>query len=355
MSGCVALVRLSALGDVVHTWPLAVALKEQGLARRLVWVVEEPLLPLVEGHPSVDRAIPVRTRDWRRTPLSPRTRHGIRVAVRALREERPETCLDPQGVAKSALITRLSRAPRRLGVARPHRRELPAGLAYTGTIPIPEHARHVVAWNLAFARALGGTVPEAPAAPDGRWLLGTEPAPRDARLAVLLPGAGQPSKVLGEETLAQVARTLAGHGLRVLVAWGPGERERAEAVARMGDAEPAPPTTIPELARLLGSAALVVGGDTGPVHLAASLGTPTVGVHLVTDPVRNRPLGPSVAVVSGAAPGGGRRASARTAPLRRPGWREIVEAARLLLENRPERIDTADATMTAEAPRRTDG
>ena len=97
--------------------------------------------------------------------------------------------LDPQGVAKSALITRLSRAPRRLGVARPHRRELPAGLAYTGTISIPEHARHVVAWNLAFARALGGTVPEAPAAPDGRWLLGPEPAPRDARLAVLLPGA----------------------------------------------------------------------------------------------------------------------------------------------------------------------
>ena len=355
MNGCVALVRLSALGDVVHTWPLAVALKEQEPRRRLLWVVEEPLLPLVASHPAVDRALAVRTRRWRRKPFSPRTLAALRAVARALREEGVETCIDPQGVAKSALVTRLSGAPRRLGIARPHRRELLAGMAYTGTVAIPEGARHVVAWNLAFAAALGAAVPDPPPAPDGRWLLGPDPPPRDDRLAVLLPGAGHPAKVLDEETLAEVARTLAGHGLRVLVAWGPGERERAEGVARGGHAELAPPTSLPELARLLGRAALVVGGDTGPVHLAASLGTPTVGVHLVTDPVRNRPLGPSVAVISAAAPGRGRRASARTRPLRRPGPVEIAEAALGLLRGRTGKGGTADATMTGEVPKETDG
>ncbi len=328
----VVLVRLSALGDIVHTWPLAESLKHHGIAHHLTWLVEAPLIPLVEGHPAVDAAIPVHTRSWRRRPFAEATRSELRNVLRALGPEKPEVCLDPQGVAKSALLTRLTGATRRIGLARPYRRELLAGLAYTECVPVPDHARHVVDWNLAFAAALGASSPDSPARPDGRWLLGENPPQRRPETAVLLPGAGHPAKILSIEELTDVARRLGERGLEVVVAWGPGERERAETIARLSGGRPAPPTSIPELARLLAKAAIVIGADTGPVHLAASLGTPTVGVHLVTDPVRNAPCGPAVAVVNGAVPGDGRRAAARTAMRRRPPPEEIVDRAIALLE-----------------------
>lgn len=328
----VVLVRLSALGDIVHTWPLAEALKRHGLAQRLAWLVEAPLLPLVDGHPAVDLAIPVRTRAWRRHPFTGATLSEVRHALRTLRSQEPEVCLDPQGVAKSALLTRLTGATRRIGLARPYRRELLAGIAYTERVRVPERARHVVDWNLAFASALGAPAPDSPVCPDGRWLLGDSPPERQRDMAVLLPGAGHPAKVLALDELAEVASRLTGRGMEVVVAWGPGERERAETIARLGGGHPAPPTSIPQLARLLAEAAIVIGADTGPVHLAASLGTPTVGVHLVTDPVRNAPYGPAVAVVDGAVPGDGRRAAARTAMRHRPPPEEIVARAIALWE-----------------------
>ncbi len=327
----IVLVRLSALGDIVHTWPLAVALKAHGIASSLTWVVEAPFAPLVEGHPAVDRVVTVTTRAWRRRPLAPATLDGLRALRRELEAVHPGLAIDPQGVAKSALVTRLVPAGRRVGLARPYRRERLAGLAYSETIPVPPEATHVVGWNLAFATALGAPAFPGPPAPDGRWLLGPEAPGRDPGLAVLLPGAGQPGKVLPEETLAEVGRRLTASGLRPVVAWGPGERDRAGRIAGLCNGEVAPPTTIPELAALLARASVAVGADTGPVHLAASLGTPTVGVHLTTDAVRNAPLGPRVAVVSGARPGTGRRAAARTGMLRIPGAREIADAALELL------------------------
>jgi len=332
MSARIVLVRLSALGDIVHTWPLAAALKAHGIAGHLTWVVEASLASLVEGHPAVDATVTVTTRAWRRRPLSRTTLGDLRAVRRALEATRPDLVLDPQGVAKSALVTRLAPAPRRIGIARPYRREWLAGAAYTETIPVPPEAAHVVGWNLAFVTALGGPRFPEPVAPDGRWLLEPDPPARDGTLAVLLPGAGQPGKILPEKTLAEVGRRLMSRGLRPVVAWGPGERERAARIAASCGGEVAPPTTISELARLLARAAVAIGADTGPVHLAASLGTPTVGVHLTTDAVRNAPLGPRVRIVSGARPGTGRRASAKTGAWRLPGAAEIAGAAIALFE-----------------------
>ncbi|HHQ48354.1 MAG TPA: lipopolysaccharide heptosyltransferase I [Acidobacteria bacterium] len=302
------LIRLSALGDVVHTWPLAVALKALDPAPELTWVVEEPLLPLVEGHPAVDRAIPTATRRWRQRLTGRSTRRELSRLGRALRSPRRDLCLDPQGTMKSAAVCRLSRAEHRVGLARPWRRETLAGLAYTAVVRPAAASPHVVATNLELLRAAGGHPPETPTAPDGRWLLGRAANPlgraASTSYAVLLPGTGQPSKIVPAEVLAETARTLAERGLEPVVAWGPGEKERADRVAELaGDGtRVAPPTGLLELAAMLGEAALVVGGDTGPVHLAASLGTPTVGVFMATNPLRNGPLGARVAVVSTARP-----------------------------------------------------
>ena len=335
----VVLVRLSALGDIVHTWPLATALRDADPKLHLTWVVEKAFLPLVEGNPAVDAVVTVNTKSWRRNPLSARVRAEIKVLKGRFLELGPDLALDPQGVLKSALITRWSKARRRVGLARRWRRELLAGLAYTEVIPGAPGRAHVRDTNVEFVRAVGST-PPAPAPPDGSWLLqrvrGRVPRGEwSSPFAVILPGAGGAHKVIAAETLAQLSRGLVQSGLDVVVAWGPGEEARARQVVSGAGTGVwlAPPTDLEELAALLGEAALVVGGDTGPVHLAASFSVPTLGLFIASDWRRNGPLGRRTAVISGAedlppGPSG----TARTRPCRELSADEILESARRLLE-----------------------
>jgi heptosyltransferase-1 len=331
----VVLVRLSALGDIVHAWPLACALAASEQPLHLSWVVEEPLKLLVDGHPAVDSVFTTRTGRWRRRPLAAVTRSEIAALKTRLRELQPDLAIDPQGTSKSAMIVRWTRAERRIGLARPWRRERLAGLAYTGTVRGAPAQSHVVATNLAMVQAVGAECPEL-AQPDGSWLLErvADRAPKghwSTPYAVVLPGAGGVHKVLKESTLAEVTRGLAADGLEVVVAWGSGEESRASAVVEAGGSGVyrAPPTDLGELAALLGGAALVIGGDTGPVHLAASFGTPTLAVFLASDWRRNSPLGARTAVVSGAAdPPAVPSGTARTRRQREVGASEILESAR---------------------------
>jgi len=334
----IVLVRLSALGDIVHTWPLACALATSEPRLHLSWVVEEPLRILVEGHPAVDSVFATHTGRWRRRPLAATTRSEIASLKTRLRELQPDLAIDPQGTSKSAMVVRWTGAERRIGLARPWRRERLAGLAYTETVRGAPGSAHVVATNLAMARAVDATPPEL-SLPDGSWLLDSvaDRAPVgdwSAPYAVVLPGAGGAHKILGQSTLAEVARGLTGAGLEVVVAWGPGEKKRASTVAEAaGDGvHQAPQTDLGELAALLGGAALVIGGDTGPVHLAASFKTPTLAVFLASDWRRNGPLGARTAVVSGAADAPARPSgTAHVRPQRDVSAAEILESARRLL------------------------
>jgi len=333
------LIRLSSLGDIIHTWPLATELRRAAPDMHITWVVEEPFRMLVDGHPAVDSVLTVTTRRWRRRPLSALTRAETSVLRSRFSELAPDVAIDSQGVLKSAMITRWTGAGVRVGLRRPWRRELLAGLAYTATLPGCSGNRHVVATNLELVRAVGAEPPSGPAVPDGRWLLGRlaerqAPSLGSGDYAVLLPGAGSARKQLQVAVLAEAARGISRRTAKVLVAWGPGERQRAEAIAGVaGQAvEMAPPTDLGELALLLAGARLVVGADTGPVHLAASLGVPTLAVFSATDWRRNGPLGASVAVVSGAEQRSvGPRASAWATPVRQVTADEVVEAAETLL------------------------
>ncbi len=308
----ILLTRLSALGDIVHTWPLATALVAEHETVELAWVVEEPFLPLVASHPAVRQAFPVATRRWRRHPGAAATRREVAAARATLREFSPDLALDPQGLAKSALWAALSGAPDRVGLDRAHRRELLAGLCYTRTLAPPPEARHVVDINLSLLAAVGRPAPFG-AAPDGRFLLaGAAVAPeRDSVTRVaLLPATGGAGKAWPPESFAELAKRAVSAGMAPVVVWGPGERVLAEGIAAAGGrgVALAPATSIRELAVLLSGCAAVVGGDTGPIHLAASLGVPTVAVFVATDPARNGPRGERVRVLAaaGAAAGRGR-------------------------------------------------
>ncbi len=328
------IIRLSALGDIVHTWPLAEVIGHRRSDVHVTWAVDATFRPMVDGHPAVDEVLEVSTRTWRRRPLSGVARTAIADLRRRLRAGAYDFALDPQGLVKSALVARLSAAPRRVGLERPWRRELLAGLGYTETLPGAHGARHVVATNLELVRALGVEPPTATPAPDGRWLLSAgraTPIPGWSRtgFAAILAGAGGPGKILPAAILARVAAQLEAAGTPALVVWGPGEEARARelAAAAGGAAEIAPPTDLLQLAWLLSRARVVIGGDTGPVHLAASLGVPTVGCYLITDWRRNGPLGERVAVVSAAASNEAPASTARTRKVRDVEVDELVAAA----------------------------
>ena len=263
-SSSLLVVRLSALGDVIHTIPAVVALKDRFA---IDWAVERPYADLVSTVAKVN-PLPVSLKRWSAT--------NINAARRAVRGH--QIAIDFQGLTKSALVARASGAKARYGFASPFIREKPAAWLINRPVTIDDSA-HVVEWNLQLARALAPDI----AMPDVDFSPFAVPQPKSDRI-VLIPGAGKPDKQWPADRFRELARRL---GKQALVVWGPGERHLAEAI----DAELAPPTNLRELAGVLLAARLVIGGDTGPLHLAAALRVPVVGLYGPTSPKRNGPYG----------------------------------------------------------------
>ncbi|HEV8673410.1 MAG TPA: lipopolysaccharide heptosyltransferase I [Methylomirabilota bacterium] len=311
----IALVKLSALGDVVHALPAAHALRARLPRAELTWIVERREAAILTGNPDLDHVIPVDTRLWRREfrrPGGVRTVVGkVRGLVCALRGRDFGVALDFQGNLKSGLITRLTRAPVRVGFALGDCRESLNVLFTNRRVKLPAGPIHVVEENLALLAAIGlgreaAGPPVYPIPADSAaeatvaGFLEREGLKPETPLVALNPGTGGAAKRwppgayrrLGDELALRLSA-------RVLLCWGPGEEALARAIA--GDLRAAavipPATSIPELVALLRRTTLVVGGDTGPIHIAAALGVPTVALYGPTDARRNGPWGPRLVTV----------------------------------------------------------
>lgn len=310
----ILVVRLSALGDVLTTIPAYLRLREAFPRARFAWLVEAPFAPLLDGLPGLETVIPLRTRRWRREPFAASTRADLLAARRALRAFDADLAVDLQGTWKSAVATRISGAPVRFGLGPGDLREPLAALLLTDRAPAaPTAPRSVVLRGLVTARAVARRFGHPPAVADERPGAFALHLPRDpggtvarfveslGRPFVLLqPGAGWRNKEWGAERWGALARELAArYARRSVVAWGPGEEALAAEVvaASGGEALAAPSTTLPELASLALAADVVAGGDTGPIHLAAALGRPTVAILGPTVGAVHGPWGPAVAVV----------------------------------------------------------
>ncbi len=287
------IVRLSAMGDVIHALPLAQNARAAGAS--VGWVVEPALAGLLEGNPACAAIFRADTKGWRRRLLAPETRAQIAALRAELRAFAPDRALDVQGLWKSAAIARAAGAPV-VGFSRSARREPASSLLCTIPITPPTDAAHVVDQNLSLLSGAG--IPVKTRAPDASYLERLPSPDADAFLAsverpfvLIHPGAGRPEKAWGEERFAHLARGLIRERqISTVVSWGPGDERRAERLrALLPRRPPLPRLGFAGLARVIREAALFVAGDTGPLHLADALGVPTLALFGPTDPSRNGP------------------------------------------------------------------
>jgi heptosyltransferase-1 len=307
-------VRLGAMGDVLHALPAVAMLRRALPEAQIGWVVENrwrELLcaPGVElagsrsaGRPLADEVHLVDTRSWRKHPLSPETRREFLAAVRGLRERHYDAALDLQGAIKSSVLAKLSGASLILGFRKP--RELLARLLYNAladgraTHVIEQNVEVVQTWleAIGLSRATSALSPGTALLPRdkaaearvedvlrSRGLAGTP-------LAILNPGAGWAAKQWEPSRYGELAIRLAARGLRSIVNYGPGEEVLArQTVAASDGCAVEFFSSLSELMALARRSQLFVGPDTGPMQLAALLGVKTVALFGPTNPARNGP------------------------------------------------------------------
>jgi lipopolysaccharide heptosyltransferase I len=289
----VLIVRTSAMGDIVHSFPVLNALRRALPAVRIGWAVEEVFVPLLAQHPAIDEILPLRLRDWswRRAWTSPATWRDLARRLGALRAFQADLALDLMGNHKSGVLCVLSGAPRRLGARRQDRRE-PSSSCWINE-PAPVAGEHAVDRALSLLRPLGiepgaadfaaaTIMADAQADRSGYWLIH--------------PGAGWPSKRLPASRWGQVARRLHERsGAPVVVAQAKGEEALAAAVVAASDGacRLAPAESLDRFASLARGSCLVLGSDSGPLHLAHAMGVPVLMLMGPTLAARHGPYGAS--------------------------------------------------------------
>jgi heptosyltransferase I len=289
----ILIVKLSAVGDVVHTLPALLAIRQAYPGARIGWAVHPGAANLLEGHPALDELITI--------PRRPGIR-GMRAVSASLKGGggRWDCAIDFQGLTKSGIAALLSGAPKRVGFAGANSRELNRVFINESVIP---RQVNVIRMNLELLEALG--IADSRAIAELHWTDADEAKVRawaaatgaaGERFLFVDPFAGWKSKLWAEENWVQLA-CLAHEalGFRILIFYGPGERDHAGQLASRIEARRcpcvlAPNTTLRQyaaLVRLHGAA--IVAGDTGPMHIAAAAGVPTVAMFGPSSAVRNAP------------------------------------------------------------------
>jgi len=335
-------VRLGAMGDILHALPAVTALRQAHPDWLIDWVVEprwrallaaepfedsldsssqpcqdtngrsgfQPRQPMLQNErgalapklngkrtpaqPLIDHLHFAPTKFWRKAPLSRQTRDEFLVLRTALRGGEYDAVIDLQGAIRSAIVARLAGCPRVIGESEP--RERIARRLFTELVNT--HGAHVIEQDIELASAIAGDAlkPVKPQLPiDSAAELWSDEilSPTSRQPVVLInPGAGWGAKCWPAERYAAVAQGLIARGCRILINAGPGEEPLAELIVRT--TRGAATTLTCSLAQLIALSrriSLAIAGDTGPLHLACALGRPVVGIYGPTDPSRNGPFG----------------------------------------------------------------
>ncbi len=292
----ILVVRLGAMGDVIHALPAVSALAQALPTAYIDWIVEPHWACLLQDNPHVDSIIPFPLKAWRKQPLNSNSWAACRSLISDLRSQNYDLVIDFQGLIKSAVLARLTGSSRRAGFERSDLREPLAANFYTERLP--SSGQHVVDKNLSAIASLletASATAEFPL-PKGEHL----PDLPNSDFILTTPVAGWGSKQWPSTRYAQLAALVQQQlGLPLVLDCAPHDRAYVEEIARTA---PSGSThihvsTIPELIGATRRARAVVGVDSGPLHIAAALQKPGVGIFGPTDPARNGPYGGTLTVL----------------------------------------------------------
>ncbi len=291
----ILIIKTSSLGDVVHQMPAITDVRKHLPNTRLTWVVEEAFAPLAKLHPAVDDVIPVSTRRWRSQLLQSSTWREMSEFRSRLRAVKPEKVIDTQGLIRSAIISQLASGERH-GYDASSIREPLASIVYDVTHKVAREQHAVSRNRVLTGLSLGYAIN------DGlNYGLAKPKKNDDARYAVLLHGTSRASKEWREVDWIGTGKWLRGQGLDVVLPWGSDtERLRSERLAAaIPGAKILERQPLDATAKIIANASLVVGVDTGLLHLAAAYGVPLIAVFLATDPGLTGPVGSGLITVIG--------------------------------------------------------
>jgi heptosyltransferase I len=293
----ILIVKTSSLGDVIHNMPAVTDLRRHYPHAHISWLVEENYAPLVRLHPAVDTVIPVAMRRWRKQLHSAATWREFAAFARDLRRRRFDLVIDTQGLSRSALLAMIAGGTRH-GYDFASVRERAAALFYRVRHGVPRDLHAIDRNRRLVGLALGYTPAETLDYGLRRDLLGAPAAPT----AVLLHGSARASKEWPEQNWIAVGRALRAQGHAIVLPWGSErERDRSGRIAReIGEgASVAARLPLDQTARLLAESSIVIGLDTGLLHLAAALSVPCVAIFTDSDPELTGPRGAGPLAIAG--------------------------------------------------------
>ncbi|WP_312420589.1 lipopolysaccharide heptosyltransferase II [Anaerospora hongkongensis] len=290
----ILIVKLSAIGDVIHALPVAHALKQKYPQARITWIVEKPAYDLLTNNPDIDEIILFDKPRFK--SLAGLLKYSPEFSAR-LREHHFDLALDLQGLFKSAAIVALSNAKQRLGYC--NMREL----SHLVSKPVCGKHRegHVVQRYLDVARYVDCDVKKAEfilnntteEAANAAAIAKQAGIPTDQTYVILAPGTNWPSKCWPVERFGELAAELNRNGIISVIIGGVSDASLAATICNTCPMaiDLTGKTTLKELAFLMKGASCFVGGDTGPMHLAAAVKIPVVALFGPTSPERNGPYG----------------------------------------------------------------
>jgi heptosyltransferase-1 len=327
----ILLIKLSAVGDVIHTIPVLNKLRRRYPSAQLDWLVTPAIAELLRHNPAITNVIEFAREDWSR-PWTPAPFVSYTRLAAKLRANAYDLVVDMHGQFRTAVFALATGAPVRIGFDRPRARVWDASprtfsaearkhawqgaregswLAYTDHIPVPTLDLHAVDRYLSVGPILGFeegppdfSFPIPPAASANIESLLRRHDIAGAPLVVMAPGTIWETKHWGTDKFAEVARHFLQKGFAVALMGSRRERAICEEVARLapGSVDVAGETTLTELAALVRRSAISVTNDSGPMHLAVALGRPVVSVFGPTDPIWIGPYGRADAVLQAGVP-----------------------------------------------------
>ena len=305
----ILIIKTSALGDIIHALPVLDYLRQVVPGVHIDWVVEEAFLELLSGNPLIDRLITVAFKRWRKAPVTPRTVCDVAAFRKRIREREYDFVFDLQGNLKSGLVCWLANSKHKIGFSRDHLQEQLSGLFTDQKVAFRPDDRHA---TIRYLRIVGAPFEVDPA---GLTLTTDIYTADDDEAAgqMVLPVGGGPvllfhtgttwqTKLWHEAGWIALTRDLLSRypAATILLSWGnEPEHETVLRIAQQagGRARVLDRLPLKRFAALLKRVDVAVGGDTGPVHLAAVVGTPTVSFYRCTDGSLNGPKGEQHVIV----------------------------------------------------------